>query len=99
MRLTFDRDNQAKMKNLSCKENISDRRFWDRAQLGAVFCRSYPRTEISRHNLHLRDVIAADKPASYRNARLSYVAPNNNNDNGEKTNKTLVGILLWDKLV
>ena len=67
------------------------------AQLGAVFCRSYPRTEISRHNLHLRDVIAADKPASYRNhlqARLSYVAPNNNNDNGEKTNKTLVGILL-----
>ena len=61
------------------------------AQLGAVFCRSYPRTEISRHNLHLRDVITTDKLASYRNpllTRLSYVAPNN----GEKTNKALARI-------
>ena len=59
--------------------------------MGAVFCRSYPRTEISRHNLHLRDVIATDKLASYRNTlstRLSYVAPNN----GEKTNKALARI-------
>ena len=41
---------------------------------------------ISRHNLHLRDVIAIDKAASYRTpltARLNYVAPNHR----EKTNK------------
>ena len=41
---------------------------------------------ISRHNLHLRDVIAIDKAASYRSpltARLNYVAPNHR----EKTNK------------
>ena len=59
--------------------------------MGAVFCRSYPLPEISRHNLHLRDVIATDKLASYRNtllARLKHVAPNN----GEKTNKALLRI-------
>ena len=41
---------------------------------------------ISRHNLHLRDVITIDKAASYRSpltARLNYVAPNHR----EKTNK------------
>ena len=77
--------------------NDEVRIFWTRskneggAQLDGVFCRCYPRREISRHNLHLRDVIGTDKLASYRNhplARLSYVAPNNRG----KTNKTLARI-------